>query len=192
MFDYKEWYKNHREEVNAYKRQWYKDNIEKEKEYRRQWREDHREDRREYSKQHYEKHREEILEKCKQYRKENSEKIQEYRRKRHENNPEKELERNRQYYIENRERERERSLKRNYNLSREDWLGIWESQDGECAICGQSFTKQSNANVDHDHETDEVRGLLCNKCNLGIGLFNDDPELLLLAARYLNKFRGNN
>lgn len=43
------------------------------------------------------------------------------------------------------------------------------------------------SHIDHDHETDEVRGLLCQTCNWGLGHFHDDPQLLREAADYLEK-----
>lgn len=51
----------------------------------------------------------------------------------------------------------------------------------ECVICGI----ETNVVVDHDHATGEVRGGLCANCNLGLGHFKDNPELLRLAALYL-------
>jgi len=51
----------------------------------------------------------------------------------------------------------------------------------ECVICGYV----GKLNVDHDHETNEIRGMLCHKCNSGLGLFMDDPALLEFARIYL-------
>jgi hypothetical protein len=56
-------------------------------------------------------------------------------------------------------------------------------QLAECIICGEP--KDSRFAVDHDHETGDVRGGLCMRCNMGIGHFRDDPELLRFAALYL-------
>lgn len=53
----------------------------------------------------------------------------------------------------------------------------------ECIICGESQKLQLA--IDHDHKTGRVRGALCSRCNLGLGHFRDDPELLRLAALYL-------
>jgi hypothetical protein len=53
-------------------------------------------------------------------------------------------------------------------------------QYGECIICGNPATT-----VDHDHLTGKIRGPLCQNCNLGLGHFKDNPELLELAALYL-------
>ena len=80
---------------------------------------------------------------------------------------------------------RKTKIESKYNLSYEDWLKMWENQDGKCIICGKSFSKPSNACTDHNHKTGKVRGLLCTKCNLGIGLFNDNPKLTAKVTEYL-------
>lgn len=53
----------------------------------------------------------------------------------------------------------------------------------ECVICGEP--KNERFAVDHNHQTGKVRGGLCLRCNMGIGQFRDDPELLRFAALYL-------
>ena len=59
-----------------------------------------------------------------------------------------------------------------------------KSQQGTCLICGRPPGKY-RLSVDHSHETGEVRGLLCARCNRGIGLFWDDPVIFRRAADYL-------
>jgi hypothetical protein len=63
------------------------------------------------------------------------------------------------------------------------------AQDNCCAICRNSNAggKWNCFTIDHDHETHEVRGLLCNSCNLGLGKFFDNPDLLQAAAEYLRQ-----
>lgn len=53
---------------------------------------------------------------------------------------------------------------------------------GECTICGDKTNKLV---VDHCHTTNRVRGILCSECNLGLGKFKDDPQLLEFARIYL-------
>lgn len=77
------------------------------------------------------------------------------------------------------------NLKLKYNLLYEDWLKIWETQEGKCKICGKPFKNPSKAFVDHNHETNKIRGLLCVKCNFGIGYFDDNPILTTEATKYL-------
>jgi len=55
-----------------------------------------------------------------------------------------------------------------------------------CELCGT----MSNLHIDHNHETNEIRGVLCTNCNRGLGHFKDSPELLKKAAEYLEK-KGN-
>jgi hypothetical protein len=64
-----------------------------------------------------------------------------------------------------------------------------QKHNGLCDICGTDrpgYSKKS-FNIDHDHKTGIVRGLLCHKCNIGLGNFNDNSELLGKAIKYLLK-----
>lgn len=58
-------------------------------------------------------------------------------------------------------------------------------QDGLCDIC----RKASPTAIDHDHDTGKVRALLCNRCNTGIGMLGDDPEVLRAAANYIERHK---
>jgi hypothetical protein len=74
---------------------------------------------------------------------------------------------------------------RRYGLSGDDYDALLALQGGVCAIC----RKNRPLGVDHCHLFNEVRGLLCNKCNLGLGMFDDDPDRLRAAADYLERSR---
>jgi hypothetical protein len=76
-------------------------------------------------------------------------------------------------------------LRNKYGLTEEQWQELYIRQDGRCALCGDRFTEDNVPCIDHDHNTGQVRGMLHFKCNIGLGHFNDDPELLRLAAEYL-------
>ena len=90
----------------------------------------------------------------------------------------------------NKEHQRERWLQKRYGISEQDYDAILESQDGVCAICGRAErAKRLSLAVDHDHETGQIRGLLCNSCNTALGKFQDDPEVIESAIRYLVKSR---
>ncbi len=71
-----------------------------------------------------------------------------------------------------------------FNISQEQYKAMWISQKGKCIICGlQAYC------LDHNHKTGKIRGLLCYRCNIGIGFFKDNPNLLNKAAKYLISFR---
>lgn len=89
---------------------------------------------------------------------------------------------------------------RSYKLTKDDYLHMLESQGFGCAICGTPPTGESgpgkHLHVDHDHDCCPtsrscglcVRRLLCVKCNMGLGSFQDDIELLRAAVAYLEEF----
>jgi hypothetical protein len=75
-----------------------------------------------------------------------------------------------------------------HGISDVDYLKMFEAQGGRCAICRQAFLDHDHPlrpRIDHDHRTMRVRGLLCGRCNSGIGFFQDDPERLKRAVEYL-------
>jgi hypothetical protein len=74
-------------------------------------------------------------------------------------------------------------LKERYGVTEQEVAAMIEAQDGLCAICR---TKPAE-HVDHDHETGAIRGILCFTCNVGLGNFGDDGELLWLASHYLER-----
>jgi hypothetical protein len=77
-------------------------------------------------------------------------------------------------------------LKKNYGISQEDYDQKLAYQNYGCAICGKE-AKTRKLSVDHCHTTGKIRDLLCGPCNTGLGQFQDNPELLILAADYLRK-----
>ncbi len=72
-------------------------------------------------------------------------------------------------------------LKTRYGLSYERYEEMLKEQEGKCATCG----KTELLCVDHDHETNEVRGLLCQKCNIAIGLLMEDKTTINKILEYL-------
>lgn len=84
--------------------------------------------------------------------------------------------------------------KRFYGLSEEDHRAMLAAQNGRCAICGGTGTKgdPDGLDVDHDHETGVVRGLLCRTCNLGLGMLGDTESSLRRAMKYLKIEDGSN
>ncbi len=89
---------------------------------------------------------------------------------------------------EQRESRRWRSIYSLYRLTRKQWQAIFEMQQGCCAICRISQDDLGyTLEIDYDQNKGKVRGLLCKKCNLGIGMFGEDVENINKAIRYLEK-----
>lgn len=84
-------------------------------------------------------------------------------------------------------RERERFIQRgrwdpSCILTMDQYQARYEAQNESCKICG---TPALRLHVDHCHDSNRIRGLLCKQCNLGLGHFRDRPEILRAAASYL-------
>jgi hypothetical protein len=77
-------------------------------------------------------------------------------------------------------------LKQTYNLKIEEYNKMFNEQNGCCAICGVHQNELTQKlNVDHDHKSGIVRGLLCNCCNSGLGYFKESIKNLVKAKQYL-------
>jgi hypothetical protein len=74
-------------------------------------------------------------------------------------------------------------LKRRYGISRADYAALLARQGGVCAICGKPPEK--TLCVDHCHSTGRIRGLLCRKCNFGLGCYAEDQAAMIAALAYL-------
>jgi hypothetical protein len=95
-------------------------------------------------------------------------------------------------YYDKRDKEeiREKAWERRYGIKREWYDTVLKIQGGCCAICKSTEVGRKGHtyfHVDHDHDTGEVRGLLCDLCNRGLGYFKDNSKLLLEASNYLEK-----
>lgn len=99
-------------------------------------------------------------------------------------------EKRRQYLSGYRSREKDRinghRLKYRYGITLAQHKAMMEKQEGKCAICKEGFDKTPH--VDHCHKSKFVRGLLCDRCNRGIGYFRENREFLISAAEYLDRF----
>jgi uncharacterized C2H2 Zn-finger protein len=77
-------------------------------------------------------------------------------------------------------------LMRKYNLPIEEYDQMFLRQEGKCAICGKE--SRLRLSVDYNHSTGVIRGLLCRHCNLALGFYFDDPEIVSRIADYLKKY----
>jgi Recombination endonuclease VII len=89
------------------------------------------------------------------------------------------------YNERNRESIRAKVKAGQWGMTVEQYEEIRATQDDRCAICGVEPEPEKVLPLDHCHQTNALRGLLCDRCNLGLGYFGDDPELLLRAAQYV-------
>jgi hypothetical protein len=83
-----------------------------------------------------------------------------------------------------------RDIEKRYGITKEEYKKLEKKQNNLCACCKQKPQNRGRNDsfvVDHCHATGRVRGLLCAKCNAGIGFFDDTPALLVLASEYLQK-----
>ena len=78
-------------------------------------------------------------------------------------------------------------LKKYYGITEADYEQMLSDQDGVCAICKQSDPNKA-LSVDHNHQTGEVRKLLCSSCNFAIAHAKEDPEILRACIAYLESF----
>lgn len=83
----------------------------------------------------------------------------------------------------------DKRLRREYNISLEQWQTQFSTQGGRCAICQSDGERKLS--VDHCHQTGKFRGLLCSRCNVGIGYLKDSPTYLRAAANYLESYQEN-
>ncbi len=88
------------------------------------------------------------------------------------------------------------AIKHFYGLTPEKFQEMSDAQGGACAICQEPETSHSpngyvrRLSIDHCHKTGKVRGLLCAKCNSGLGSFRDIPDLMRVAIDYLELHNG--
>jgi len=157
---YREWKNRNKEKIKEYSK---KQNIKRKgkiKEYNKQYHLNHQEEVRIRHKIRYDLKREEIIQISMDYKKKHPKKV------------------------------RNDKLKQNYGITLEDYNMMLSNQHDCCAICKKHKDDlKVILGVDHNHTTGKVRGLLCNKCNIALGGFNDNIELLNNAISYLIKFK---
>lgn len=145
-----------------------------------------------YDKTYYQENKEKILQRKRKLYQENKEERREKQREYHYANRVERNEYSKKYHALNGDRHKERcrkaDLKRKFNITIEDYDILFEKQNGCCGICNNPQEKfEFRLAVDHDHETGEVRGLLCSRCNLGLAKFGDNIEGIMKVVKYLKK-----
>jgi DNA repair exonuclease SbcCD ATPase subunit len=177
-----------------------------EKEYQKAYAESHKEHLKEYKKAYRLANLEKIKKHSKKYRNANKDKIKETNRIYHAENKD---ERNKQmtkYRIANRdklneiakskrtpEKNKKYAIKSTYGLTLEQYNSMLNQTGGKCPICDVEFKRKGDGGgkhpcVDHCHKTGKVRGIICSKCNAGIGNLNDNIQRIRKAADWLESF----
>lgn len=142
-----------------------------------------------YRKAYADEHRARIAAYQKAYRLENKARQRALNKQWYKDNPKKWNAQNKKYRDKHPEKCVQWAVKSKYGLTLEqlDALGH------HCNICGDELQRRKRGEtrkqpcIDHDHETGVIRGILCDRCNHGLGHFRDDPKLLMNAIAYLAK-----
>jgi len=144
-----------------------------------------REKRRALARKYYWANREKHLQRMKQSRLKHLEKRRAYDRSRYRDRQEEMRERHRKYRKENPERVKDIKLRSIYGLSLKDFQRLADKQNQCCAICQRKVALC----VDHNHNTGQIRGLLCTRCNRLLGMVHDSITELQAVIRYLQTKR---
>ena len=138
---------------------------------------------------HREANRERIKEKTreygKKYRTQNRDRLAERRRQNRLNNFEEHRVKEKRRYAARKDKAREKRLNNFYGITSQEYTFLLQQQNNKCACCGVDQGDVASFNVDHDHKDGRVRGLLCRRCNLGIGQLGDKVDGLMAAVAYL-------
>ena len=162
------------------------------KSYYSEWHLENRDRRLRSSRERYAENPKREGDRKKKYRDNNKEHVSRLEKDRYSKNVVKERLRSKDYALRNPDAAYERSLKYKYGVDEEWYRLTLESQNGVCAICyGGLVLGRRHFSVDHNHETGEVRGLLCEHCNRGVGCFRDNTGFMQEAIGYLREFSEN-
>jgi hypothetical protein len=124
------------------------------------------------------------LEKTKEWKKSNPDKVKAY----YKNNKIHVNKKTKEWYESNIDKVKDLNLKRRFGITLEEYDKLLVKQNNSCAICKRNQTEfKIKLAVDHNHKTGEIRGLLCNNCNNGLGRFKDNKVLLSEAIKYLEQ-----
>ena len=130
----------------------------------------------------------------KEYRQANKEEIAAFRKEYYQANKEKINARHKEYHQANKEkiklRQKGNRLKKKYGITLKERKAMLKKQNNKCKICSLKFNEnnfKSKSCIDHCHTTNKIRGLLCRSCNVGLGHFKDNTNLLTNAITYLEE-----
>ena len=148
--------------------------------------------KKQYKHNWYIKNRKRILKERKIYRLKNLKMIKKTKRKYYKKNKKEIIEKTCTYQEMNKDKLNKKRknfrLKKLYNITLKEYNYLLKTQNGRCAICnGYEKVKNRNLAVDHNHKTNKIRGLLCYRCNVLLGMAHDDINFLYKIIKYLKR-----
>lgn len=111
-------------------------------------------------------------------------------RKWREHNPDRARKKERQWYKNHKEHAENTRLLREFGITLADKIRMLDEQKNKCknVHCPRIFKSRSDAHVDHNHTTKEIRGLLCGNCNRALGMLHEDPAVIRGLTEYIEGF----
>jgi hypothetical protein len=184
------YYLENKQKILDYSHKYYSENKEHIKERTSKWSKNNSDKVRKAQRENYIKNREHIRKRKNDYRHKHREEINAKSREKYSQKTSNKQEYGREYRRKNREHRKDIALKYSFGISLEEYNKIFDRQEGKCAICGipRNETNKDFA-VDHNHETGEIRGLLCLYCNRMLGDAKDKVETLRKGIEYLEKLK---
>jgi hypothetical protein len=164
----RKWQLENRDKVYANTKRWQEKNRDKLRENTRKWQAKNKDKVKENTRKWQTKNKDKVLENTKRWQADNKDKIKDWQIK------------NKQKRYESAWKHK---LQKNFNITPEIYNQKFKEQTGLCKICNKG--QEQKLAVDHCHTTGKVRDLLCRKCNLGLGCFFDNVDLLQKSIQYL-------
>jgi hypothetical protein len=164
-------YKHRKDYLNYQKKYYRKHKIEHTK-YAKKYQKLHKMQHSKSCKKYIQLHPEERKKSCLKYRSKNKDKINQVSRLQENINKKKNIE-----------------LIKKYGITLKQLQQMIIAQNNKCAICHSLFKNNKDTQVDHDHDKNIIRQLLCSKCNVGLGYFDENIERMKNAIEYITKWR---
>ena len=165
----RQWYIKNKDEVKITQAKYRLENIEKIKEQKRKWYIENKDEAKISNAKYYLKNKDKVKVVKKEYYLKNKEHI---------------LANKKIWVLNNKDRIREYQLKRDYNLTLDQYNKMLSDQNGCCKICD---TKMTKPHVDHCHTTGKVRALLCINCNSSLGQLKEDTKIMQKLIEYVKE-----
>lgn len=144
-----------------------------------------------YNKSYYEKNKDKIKEAQKRYYQKTKEQRKQYNKGYQKKNLDKFRAGNKRYYEKYgdkiKKRHKEYNLKRTYGIDIVTYNKLLESQNYKCPVCGDVLI---SPHLDHNHTTGVIRGILCQRCNMAMGLLKEDIKILNSMINYISRSGG--